>query len=72
MHTIQDVHSLNNPDGAPRTFANRGRTALLLFLNRFDVLIQVRDALLHFGIMPLAQVPEQRPPRRHIFAAVRG
>src|SRR5579864_2014215 len=33
---------------------------------------QVRDALLHFRFVPVAHLPENRAPSRHLFAAVSG
>src|SRR5207253_3943341 len=45
---------------------------LLFLLQGFDIAVDVRDALLYFGIMTLAQVAEQRTPHWHVLAAVRG
>jgi hypothetical protein len=50
-----------------------GRFApLLFFLQGIDIRIDVRDALLHLGVMTLAHVAEQRTPHWHVLAAVRG
>src|SRR5579883_1397291 len=59
------AHSIPEPATSATT-----RPGLLLLLDGFQILIEVRNALLHFGLVSLAEVAEQRAPNRHIFAAV--
>src|SRR5579864_17965 len=42
----------------------------LFRLQRFDVMRQVHDALLHFGFVTMAHLPEDRTPDRHLAITV--
>jgi hypothetical protein len=57
----------DEPDSLLCRFAPR-----LFLLQGLDIAVDVRDALLYFGIVTLAQVAEQRTPHWHVLAAVRG
>ena len=43
----------------------------LLFLQRFDVFVEIRNAHLHNLFMALANAPEHRAPDRHFLVAMR-
>ncbi len=40
-------------------------------MQRFDLVVQVRDPLLYFGFVPSAQAPADCSPHRHFFVVVR-
>ena len=42
-----------------------------MYLQRFDVAVQICYALLHFPFMSSTHAPEGRSPHRHFFVAVR-